>query len=156
MKNTTLAALLVTAAGAAVPVAATAADLEVGILTCQLTGGKSFVVYSTENFECIFNPTKGDNEAYEAKIKEVGIDLEIKEGQKLIWSVIAPSFEESPGALAGTYVGASASASVSVGVGGKVLVGGSKDSFTLQPLSVAGSEGFGADVGVQSFELTAK
>lgn len=156
MKKTVFAALAATALGAAVPAAVSAADLEVGVLTCKLDGGKNLVVYSTESFECVYNPTKGESEAYEGKIKEVGVDLEIKEGQKLIWSVIAPSFEQEPGALAGTYVGASASAAVSAGVGGKILVGGSKKSFTLQPLSVAGTEGFGANVGIQSFELTAK
>ena len=154
--KSTLAALTAAVLGAAVPAAVNAADLEVGVLTCDLTGGRNLVVYSTETFDCTYNPTKGENESYTAKVKEIGVDLEIKEGQKLIWSVIAPSFDQKPGALAGTYVGAAASASISAGVGGQVLVGGSQKSFTLQPISVAGTKGFGADVGIQSFELTAK
>jgi hypothetical protein len=156
MKNTTRAAILSATLAAAFPAALSAADIEVGVLTCDLTGERNLVVYSTETFDCTYNPTKGDTETYTGLIKEIGVDLEIKEGQKLIWSVIAPSDGAAPGALAGIYAGASASASVSVGVGGKILVGGSTKSFTLQPISVAGSTGFGADVGVQSLELTAK
>src|SRR6267378_2587681 len=43
------------------------------------------------------------------------------------------------GALAGNYAGATASATVGVGAGANVLIGGSSQQVTLQPVSVEGS-----------------
>ena len=59
----------------------------------------------------------------------------------------------APGALAGDYVGASAEASAGVGVGANLLVGGSDESFTLQPVSVQTQTGVNLALGVTSFEL---
>ncbi len=60
------------------------------------------------------------------------------------------------GALAGTYVGASAEASVVVGAGANVLVGGSNRSFALQPLSVQGQVGLNFAVAISSLDLWAQ
>ena len=59
----------------------------------------------------------------------------------------------APGALSGDYVGPSAAASVGVGAGANLLVGGSGSSFTLQPLSVEAQTGLNLAVGVSSFQL---
>ena len=58
-----------------------------------------------------------------------------------------------PGDLSGDYVGAQGSASVGVGVGGNVLVGGSANSIALQPLSVQGQVGVNVAAGLESLEL---
>ena len=57
------------------------------------------------------------------------------------------------GALAGDYVGASAEATAAVGVGANVLVGGSEQTMTLQPLSVQGQTGLNLALGVSKFQL---
>ncbi len=56
-----------------------------------------------------------------------------------------------PGPPSGT--GAQGSASVGVGVGGNVLVGGSDNSIALQPLSVQGQVGVNVAAGLESLEL---
>ena len=58
-----------------------------------------------------------------------------------------------PGDLAGNYVGAQGSATLGVGVGGNVLVGGSGNSIALQPLSVQGQVGVAIAAGLESLEL---
>jgi hypothetical protein len=55
--------------------------------------------------------------------------------------------------LTGTYVGASAEASIAAGLGANVLVGGSNRSVALQPLSVQGQIGLNIAAGVGSLEL---
>jgi Protein of unknown function (DUF992) len=55
--------------------------------------------------------------------------------------------------LSGTYVGASAEASVAAGLGANVLVGGSNRAVALQPLSVQGQVGLNIAAGVGSLEL---
>ena len=51
-------------------------------------------------------------------------------------------------ALTGKYIGGGASAAIGAGVGAAVLIGGSADQFSLQPIAVSGSTGFGAAAGV--------
>ena len=57
------------------------------------------------------------------------------------------------GALAGNYAGGTASATVGVGVGANVLIGGSSQQVTLQPVSVEGSIGLNVAAGIGAVEL---
>ena len=63
------------------------------------------------------------------------------QGGVIVWTVVAPTANLAPGSLSGTYAGATASATVGVGLGANVLVGGSGNSIALQPLSIAGHDG---------------
>ncbi len=58
-----------------------------------------------------------------------------------------------PCALSGDYAGAQGSATLGVGVGGNVLVGGSGNTIALQPLSVQGQIGISVAAGLESLEL---
>jgi uncharacterized protein DUF992 len=53
-----------------------------------------------------------------------GVDIGYMQGGVLIWTVIAPTANLVPGSLAGSYGGVSGSATVGVGLGDNVLVGG--------------------------------
>ncbi len=130
--------------------------VKAGVLSCELTGKTNAILYSNETFSCVYNPNQGGNEQYDGSISRIGVDLEWKVNQQLIWFVLAPTSDIQGGALAGRYVGASASAGVGGGVGAKVLIGGFEKSIQLQPISVAGSEAVGAAVGIEELELTAK
>ncbi len=68
--------------------------------------------------------------------------------------MFAPVARLAPGDLTGTYAGAQGSASLGVGVGGNVLVGGSNNTIALQPLSVQGSVGINLAAGLESLELS--
>jgi hypothetical protein len=70
----------------------------------------------------------------------------------IVWAVFA-STDLPDRALAGDYVGASADASIGIGAGTKILVGGSKNSVSLQPLSVQGQTGLNLSVGVADLSL---
>jgi hypothetical protein len=67
--------------------------------------------------------------------------------------VLAPSGQFARGALAGNYGGASAEATVGVGLGANVMVGGFERSLVLQPVSVQGQLGLSAAAGVASLSL---
>jgi hypothetical protein len=67
--------------------------------------------------------------------------------------VFAPTSHLAPGALEGTYVGATAGASVGVGVGADVLVGGSDKTISLQPVSFEGMEGLNVAAGIEGLTL---
>jgi hypothetical protein len=59
-----------------------------------------------------------------------------------------------PGALAGTYIGATGSAAAGPGVGVNVLVGGSGNTVSLQPISLQGGVGLNVAGGIGAVSLT--
>ena len=58
--------------------------------------------------------------------------------------------------MAGGYGGVSAEATVGVGVGANALIGGSRRSIILQPLSVQGQTGLNIAAGVTGMRLNAR
>jgi hypothetical protein len=70
----------------------------------------------------------------------------------MVWAVLAPTSNPGPGSLAGTYVGVTGSATV--GAGANVLVGGSGNSISLQPLSIEGNTGLNVAGGIAEMTLT--
>ncbi len=70
----------------------------------------------------------------------------------LIWGVLAAS-RVPKGSLAGSYGGVGANASLGVGAGANVLVGGTNKSISLQPISVQGQQGINIAGGVTTVTL---
>ncbi|HHY50539.1 MAG TPA: DUF992 domain-containing protein [Alphaproteobacteria bacterium] len=132
---------MVVLAGAAVPAAA-ADRVQVGRLSCEISGGVGFIIGSEKDVSCTFKRKDGKREHYDGVIRKLGIDIGITEETHLEWLVFsAKSASVKKGSLAGTYVGGSAEASLGVGAGANWLIGGSKRGFALQPWSVQGTVG---------------
>jgi hypothetical protein len=129
------------------------AGVKVGILTCKVEPGWSYVVGSTRDLNCDYDPNTGGASRYIGKVTKVGVDLGYSEGATMVWAVIAPTSDVGPDALEGDYGGASAGASVGIGAGANLLIGGFDKSITLQPLSVEGNTGINLAVGVTGLTL---
>ena len=127
--------------------------VQVGILECRGGASIGFVVGSVTNLGCVLRAEGLPEDRYIATIRKVGLDLGITAESALAWGVYAPVARLGPGDLAGNYVGAQGSATLGVGVGGNVLVGGSANSIALQPLSVQGQVGVSVAAGLESLEL---
>lgn len=145
----------VAVAGLSIASAANAAPggVKVGTLNCNVAGGMGFVFGSSKDLTCTYLPGSGRSENYAGTIKKWGVDIGFTSKGKLIWTVIAPTSDVAPGALAGDYGGATAQANVGVGLGANVLVGGLDKSIALQPLSVEGSTGLNVAAGIGSISL---
>ncbi len=128
------------------------ARVRVGLLTCNVAPGISYIVGSRKDVTCTYKSVSGWGEHYTGNITRVGLDIGYTSGGKIAWAVYAPA-RRGRGALAGTYVGASGEATVGAGVGANALVGGSRHSMTLQPLSVGAQEGFNLAVTASGLEL---
>jgi hypothetical protein len=102
---------------------------------------------------CVLRVDGMPEDRYIATIRKVGLDLGITQESALAWGVYAPVARLGPGDLAGDYAGAQGSATLGVGVGGNVLVGGSANSIALQPLSLQGQVGVNIAAGLESLEL---
>jgi hypothetical protein len=135
---------------------AEAAYVKTGVLTCEVGPGVGLIVTSTKQMTCTFSPNSGAAERYTGTIQKVGVDVGVTGAGVIVWAVLA-SVDGPPtrGVLAGTYGGASAEATLAVGAGANLLLGGSNRTFALQPLSVQGQIGLNFAVGITSLELTA-
>jgi hypothetical protein len=127
--------------------------VRVGDLTCNVASGWGFVFGSSKDLRCTYRGSDGRREHYKGSISKFGVDLGYTEGGVLVWGVFAPTSDMRKGALEGDYVGASAQATIAVGVGANALVGGFDKSFALQPLSVEGSKGLNVAAGIGSISL---
>jgi Protein of unknown function (DUF992) len=126
---------------------------KIGLLTCKTSASLGLIIGSHQKISCSFRPDNGPPENYQGSIGRLGLDLGVKGGGIMTWAVFAPVNGYHHGALGGTYVGGSGSASLGVGVGANALVGGSHKSIALQPLSVEGNVGVNLALGVASLTL---
>src|SRR4029078_120660 len=94
-----------------------------------------FIVGSVTNLGCVLRADGMSDDRYVATIRKVGLDLGITQESALAWGVYAPVARLGPGDLSGDYVGAQGSATLGVGLGGNVLVGGDTNSNTVPLLS---------------------
>ena len=147
------AALFACALGASA--SAEQAGVKVGVLECNVAGGTGFVFGSSKDIACAYTPNKGPADYYRGEINKYGIDIGYTEKIKIVWAVFAPTSDIRQGALSGDYGGASAQATIAVGLGANVLVGGFDESIALQPLSVEGSEGLNVALAISELKLEA-
>jgi len=151
-----LLSFAVAAALATPALAQQAGGTKVGFLTCKTSTSLGLIIGSHQKISCSFKPDAGGlPENYQGSIGRLGLDLGVKGGGIMTWAVFAPVNGYHHGALAGTYVGGSGSASFGVGVGANALVGGSHKSIALQPLSVEGNVGVNLALGVAGLTLRA-
>ena len=104
------------------------------------------------SLSCIFTRTDGSGERYVGDVRRFGIDIGYTEESQIIWLVFAPG-NVTPGALAGSYAGATVQGTVGVGAAANILVGGNNGQVTLQPISVEGSTGVNVAGGVADIVL---
>jgi hypothetical protein len=111
------------------------------------------IVGSVSTLGCVFRSQGRPDDFYTAQITKLGLDIGITGETALSWAVFAPTVQLGRGDLSGGYAGVDASAAVGVGLGGNAMIGGSANSFALQPLSIQGQTGLSVAAGVQSLEL---
>ena len=129
-------------------------SINIGALSCHVSGGVGFIFGSSKDLSCIFKRPNGDTERYHGEINKYGIDIGFTTESRIIWGVFAPG-DVAPGALAGHYGGVTGEAEVGVGLGANVLLGGSNKQIALQPLSITGGVGLNVAAGIASITLKA-
>ena len=127
---------------------------QIGTLACDVSRGIGMFVVEKQTLSCAFRNRDGSVDNYTGSIDQFGVELgEVARGH-LVWGVIAATSGVPAGALAGTYAGVGANASIGAGAGTNILVGGSGNAFSLQPISVEGQVGINIAGGVTTVTLT--
>ena len=127
--------------------------VQAGTLVCNTSKELGVIVGSQEALNCIFTPSvPGPIQAYSGTITKLGLNLGATTRGVIVWLVYAPTSLRT-GELAGNYAGATAEATIGVGLGANVLVGGSNRTVALQPVSVQGQVGLNLAVGFAELQL---
>jgi hypothetical protein len=127
---------------------------KVGLLSCNMGPSVGLILGSHQHIRCRFTPDSGGApEAYSGSITRIGLDVGFRAGGVMGWAVFASTSALPHSALRGNYVGASGDASLGVGAGGKLLVGGSHRTISLQPLALQGQVGVNLALGVAGLAL---
>lgn len=125
---------------------------EAGTLRCTMGPSIGALVASRQRLRCRFT-SGGRVENYSGTITRFGLDVGITAGGVMRWVVLARTRSLGRGALAGNYVGASGDISLGIGAGANVLIGGSRRSVMLQPVSLVGQVGVNLALGVAGLSL---
>ena len=136
------------------PAHAQGSTIRQGMLTCRTSASLGLIVGSTQRLACQFKGNTGWTQDYIGRINRIGLDIGFTAGGVMAWGVIGSTGAVRPGVLTGRFVGASGEISVGVGVGANVLVGGTAQGISLQPLSVEGQVGANLALGVAGLTLT--
>lgn len=130
------------------------AKVRTGTLTCQGKGRIGLLIGSREKLACIYEPS-GNRPKRQllGTVTNVGLDVGVKGPSVMVWGVLGSTTALPTDALRGRFVGAAADASLGLGAGAKVLVGGNNKSIVLQPLSVQGQLGVNLAIGVTGLRL---
>jgi hypothetical protein len=131
------------------------AKVAAGTLSCTSPGGIGYLVGSKKSYSCRFTRTNGaPTEYYRGSITNIGLDVGITGKTVLVWAVAASADDAGrPGVLSGNYAGLAVDGSIGVGGGGKALIGGWRNSVTLQPLSAQAQAGLNIAIGVSGLKL---
>jgi hypothetical protein len=133
--------------------AAQAQRIRAGILNCDVSAGLGLIIGSQRMVNCLFTPdVPGPQDGYYGTITKFGLDVGATAGGQMVWAVYADT-SRGYGFLAGDYAGASGEATVAVGLGANVLVGGSSRTVALQPLSIQGQVGLNLALGVANLSI---
>lgn len=131
-----------------------AETFRVGRLLCFSEPRVGLVLGSAQSLRCVFHALNPPRQyIYEGRIRRVGLDLGVTSAGTLSWAVFAKNSRVGPGTLRGSYVGASGNLAFGPGLGANVLIGGSRRSVMLQPLSIERSIGLNLAAGVTNLTL---
>lgn len=129
--------------------------VKVGMLTCSVEGGVGYIIGSSKGVDCVYQSSGGGRiENYSGRIGKLGVDIGVTGQTTIAWVVFAPG-KVKPGALKGSYTGASAEATVIGGLGANVLIGGFRKTINLQPVSLQAQTGLNVAAGIASLHLDA-
>jgi hypothetical protein len=126
----------------------------IGTLQCRISGGVGMILIENQALDCVYQGVRGGpGSHYIGRLTNVGANIGINGPGVMTWEVVAAVKQPGPGDLAGDYVGAQGDVAVGAGLGGAVLIGGSQNAFSLQPVSFSLNTGLDLSIGFGKISL---
>jgi hypothetical protein len=146
------AALLGAAIVGLTATASSAAQVQSGVLECNVAPGVGFIIGSSKTLSCVFHRARGRPEFYAGTINRIGVDIGLTGPGHFAWGVFTAGPPGRRYALAGDYGGPGIGLALGAGGSANALVGGYGDSISLQPLSGA-TTGLNLSAGIGALTL---
>jgi hypothetical protein len=89
-------------------------SVRTGHLSCHVASGWGFIFGSSRELRCAYARNPNYTEYYDGSITDFGADIGYLQSGVILWAIAAPTDDLGPGALAGHYGGATASAAIGV------------------------------------------
>jgi len=126
-----------------------------GLLTCTKTGpGETYLVFSRIPVACSYDGVGGPQDYTGTSGILLGVDLEIEREAAMVYGVLGGT-SVNPGGLAGSYIGAKASATIGAGPAVQGGLAGAGNGFELVPLGLGGQIGVGVTGGIAYLKIEA-
>jgi len=123
-------------------------NVVLGALSCTKTGpGVTYFVYSSIPVSCTYNGVNGPQTFSGTRGILFGVDLEIETEEGISYLVIGGT-NHNTNSLAGTYVGARASAAFGFGPAVQAGLAGAGNDFVLVTVGLGGQLGIGLSAGI--------
>ncbi|WP_373505646.1 DUF992 domain-containing protein [Aestuariivirga sp.] len=136
------------------PAAIAQESIQLGMLECDISAGIGLIFTEKQRMTCVYTPSNGGpTDSYAGTIEEFGLAIGETKGGVLTWAVVSAQKGVPKGALAGTYVGLTANASVGAGGGANDLSGGFNRAYILQPYSFQTQTGVNVAAGIAKVKL---
>lgn len=131
-----------------------AAPFKVGTMICIGDTRIGLIVGSQQSLRCTFSGRNSSRRyIYEGVVRRIGLDIGFTPVGSLSWIVLARNSQIGRGTLRGNYVGASGSVAFGPGLGANVLIGGSRRTVVLQPVSIERQIGLNLAAGIATLRL---
>jgi hypothetical protein len=129
-----------------------AAQIQSGVLACNVAPGVGFIIGSSKGLSCVFHRAHGRPEFYAGTISRIGVDLGATGPGQFAWGVSTAGPPGRRYALAGDYAGPGIGVALGAGGSANTLVGGTGNSISLQPLAGA-TTGLNLSAGIGALTL---
>ncbi len=132
----------------------------IGALSCNVSGGSSYVFGSTKDLSCVYLTKDGVSQAYDGTIRKFGIDVGYTKAGHMVWHVyqlgglVGAATSVNPRVLAGNYGGEQVSVAARSSAGGNWLYGGSNNQIVLQATQIQDSRNAGYNLAYGIAEMS--
>jgi hypothetical protein len=127
----------------------------IGALTCDVAENTGYLIGSSKDMDCVFEPLIGGQQAYDGKFNRLGIDVGYTKKMHMMWKVFSIGSNHGSDALIGKYLGENAAITADQQTGGNWLYGGQDGAAVLQATALLdGSDlGYKVEYGVARITL---
>src|SRR5580704_5545724 len=116
-------AALLGAAFVGLTATAASAQVQSGVLQCNVAPGVGFIIGSSKTLSCVFHPVRGRPEYYAGTINRIGLDIGVTGPGRFAWSVVSAGPPGRRYALVGDYAGPGVGFALGAGGSANTLVG---------------------------------
>ena len=127
----------------------------IGALTCEIAESTGYLIGSSKDMDCVFEPLIGGQQAYDGAFNRLGIDVGYTTKMRMLWKVFSIGSNHGPDAVVGKFIGENAAITADQQTGGNWLYGGQDGAAVMQATALLDGtdQGYKIEYGVAQITL---